>query len=746
MVCVGDGKIVRLTPDRQELDRFVRAIFPYADAGTFVSLRGFDQFRRDVPPEIIRTVKVNGDLAKVIDAAYSAADDCANAGRPVVFAPPVCTFNNQDRARGIDLANGVALSVEIDEGDTGSARARLEGLIGPATVVMASGGVWADPETGEVHPKLHLHWRLNEPTREPDDHSRLRMARDIAAQLSGGDPTGKPVVHPLRWPGSWNQKDTRSPRLAKIIALNPDAEIDLSDAIEALTDAQEAAGMAVASLPQSSEPTAPYDLVSSAVAFIPNAGTQVHYDDWIKMGYAIHRATGGGVVGRELWDEWSAKSEKYEPTEQTAAWGRIDRAISAADVPIRVGAGTLFFLATRAGWERPQPTPPETPTDPGWWESLERSMDNSTAEVGGSHAEVDDQPLPQIENGGVIDPRDWTAPAPLRQWLIQDWIPIGYATGIYGDGGLGKSLLCQQLLTSVATGLPWLDMQTRAGPAFGFMCEDDPAELHRRQEAINRNLGIEPTHLEMLRYTSRLGLDNILMTFDDRNRPELTALFKDLVRFLSTFRPRLVVLDTLADIFGGEEVKRAHARQFVQGVAGNIARAFDCAVVVAAHPSASGLASGSGTSGNTAWSNTFRSRLYLTGPKDDDADPNTRFLERKKANYSKRGEGLTIKWEEGAFIPIDSAQPKTGLDWPAIHAVFAEVDAAWRRHDPWSSAPQTRKDGRYLPTWMAMTYGISAREAASIVEKWTTGGYLKTEIYDNKTKGKGLRVLKVIQP
>jgi len=390
--------------------------------------------------------------------------------------------------------------------------------------------------------------------------------------------------------------------------------------------------------------------------------------------------------------------------------------------------------------------PPDMPDDPGWWQSLEKSMASEPAEDDGSPAEVADIEPPQIENGGIIDPRTWTAPAPLRQWLIQDWIPIGYATGIYGDGGLGKSLLCQQLLTSVATGLPWLDMPTRAGPAFGFMCEDDPAELHRRQEAINRQLGLEPSHLELLRYTSRLGLDNILMTFDERNRPELTALFKDIVTFLATFRPRLVVLDTLADIFGGEEVKRAHARQFVQGVAGNIARAFDCAVVVAAHPSASGLSSGSGTSGNTAWSNTFRSRLYLTGPKDDDADPDTRQLERKKANYSKRGEGLTIKWEDGAFVTLEATQAQTGMDWPAIHATFAEIDAAWKRGDPWSNAPQTRKDGRYLPTWMAMTHGISNREAASLVERWTAGGYLKSEIYDNRTKARGLRVLKVIQP
>jgi len=394
----------------------------------------------------------------------------------------------------------------------------------------------------------------------------------------------------------------------------------------------------------------------------------------------------------------------------------------------------------------PSAPPPEEPDDPGWWESLEKSMAAEVAEVPHDEPAETSAAPPELPNGGIIDPREWTAPAPLRQWLVQDWIPIGYATGLYGDGGLGKSLLLQQLLTSVATGLPWLGLDVRPGNAFGFMCEDDPAELHRRQEAINRQMELSPAHLELLRYTSRLGLENILMTFDDRNRPELTTLFKELVQYLTIFRPRLVVLDTLADIFGGEEVKRAHARQFVQGVAGNIARAFDCAVVVAAHPSAAGLASGQGTSGNTAWSNTFRSRLYLTGPKDDNADPDTRLLERKKANYSKRGEGITVKWEDGAFVAQDVAAATTGLDWPSIHAIFAEIAAAWHRGDPWSSHPQTRKDGRYLPTWISMTYGVTNKEAAEMIEKWTAGRYLAVETYDPHRKLKGLRVLKVIQP
>ncbi len=40
-------------------------------------------------------------------------------------------------------------------------------------MVVQSGGEWSDPATGEVEPKLHAYWRLNEPTRTADDHARL---------------------------------------------------------------------------------------------------------------------------------------------------------------------------------------------------------------------------------------------------------------------------------------------------------------------------------------------------------------------------------------------------------------------------------------------------------------------------------------------------------------------------------------------------------------------------------------------
>src|SRR4051795_6811808 len=48
--------------------------------------------------------------------------------------------------------------------------------------------------------------------------------------------------------------------------------------------------------------------------------------------------------------------------------------------------------------------------------------------------------------------------APARRFILEDWIPAECVTSLYGDGGIGKSLLAQEIATIVATGIS----------AFGF--------------------------------------------------------------------------------------------------------------------------------------------------------------------------------------------------------------------------------------------------------------------------------------
>jgi hypothetical protein len=225
-------------PDRRQLRRFVKALFKHAAPGNWVSLRAFVEDRDDVPPFKITAVKLNGNLDILIDKACRDAALAADARDKIVFAPPIATFTNSRHAREEDLAEGLALSTECDA-HAQEARVRLEQLLGPATAVVESGGEWADPDTGELKPKLHTHHRLTTPARDESALAKLKLARKLAAKIVGSDTSNVPTVHPLRWPGSWHRKG--KPTLCCIVELNPDSEIDLDDALAALQQVAEPA-------------------------------------------------------------------------------------------------------------------------------------------------------------------------------------------------------------------------------------------------------------------------------------------------------------------------------------------------------------------------------------------------------------------------------------------------------------------------------------------------------------------------
>ena len=69
-----------------------------------------------------------------------------------------------------------------------------------------------------------MHWRLAEPA-IGNNLSLLNRARKLATALVGGDPSNVPIVHPIRWPGSWHRKG--EPRLCEIETADPDREIVL---------------------------------------------------------------------------------------------------------------------------------------------------------------------------------------------------------------------------------------------------------------------------------------------------------------------------------------------------------------------------------------------------------------------------------------------------------------------------------------------------------------------------------------
>ena len=79
----------------------------------------------------------------------------------------------------------------------------------------------------------------------------------------------------------------------------------------------------------------------------------------------------------------------------------------------------------------------------------------------------------------LIDIDAWSRQmAPEREWALDDWIAARHESHLTGPGGVGKSLLAQQLCTCVALGLPFLGVKTEQATPIHVTCEDDTDELH----------------------------------------------------------------------------------------------------------------------------------------------------------------------------------------------------------------------------------------------------------------------------
>jgi RecA-family ATPase len=244
----------------------------------------------------------------------------------------------------------------------------------------------------------------------------------------------------------------------------------------------------------------------------------------------------------------------------------------------------------------------------------------------------------------VIDPRDWQGKSvPERQWFVDGMIPDRTVTNLSGDGGSGKTEIILQLAAASSLQTPWFGKDVSVGPCLYYGAEDEADELHRRLATIAERAGKQLSDLDGIRLIPMAGLDAVLAEPDRKGILAPTLLFPKLVSQAMALRPKLIVIDPSADVFAGDEINRSQVRKFVSMLRG-LAMEIDCAVLLLSHPSLTGLNSGTGTSGSTAWNNSVRSRLYL-----EITSPDTRVLTVVKANHGKVGEKIEMRWDDGVY-------------------------------------------------------------------------------------------------
>lgn len=270
----------------------------------------------------------------------------------------------------------------------------------------------------------------------------------------------------------------------------------------------------------------------------------------------------------------------------------------------------------------------------------------------------------------VIDPRTWQdQPVPDREWFVDGMIPSRTVTNLTGDGGSGKTELMLQLIAASSLRTEWFGKKVAMGPCLYYGAEDEADELHRRLATIVRRSGRKLSELNGIRLIPMAEADAVLAEPDKSGKLLETRLFGQLRFEAERLCPKLIVVDPAADVFGGDEINRSQVRRFVSMLR-TLAIELDCAVLLLSHPSITGLISGTGSSGSTAWRNSVRSRLYLAVPSTNGKpDPNVRLLQVQKANYGRTGEELKVRWDDGIYV-LDK-----GIDAATENIINARVDS-----------------------------------------------------------------------
>jgi RecA-family ATPase len=275
---------------------------------------------------------------------------------------------------------------------------------------------------------------------------------------------------------------------------------------------------------------------------------------------------------------------------------------------------------------------------------------------------IDAAASPEPVSIPLINISKWdNEPVPQQEWAVSDRIPLGKVAIFSGEGAAGKSLLQLQLSVAHVLGGEWLGVPARKGPALFVDAEDDGPVLHKRLADILRyydNATFADAAKAGLNLASLSGQDAVLGYFN-RGRIEPTPLYNKLLEMVGDLKPVMTGIASSADVYAGSEIDRAQVQQFVSLLT-RLAKVGGGSVVLISHPSLTGISSGSGLSGSTAWHNSVRARFYLESVKAEEegeqTDSNLREIHFKKNNYGPVSESIPLRYENGLFLPVEGSE------------------------------------------------------------------------------------------
>jgi len=317
---------------------------------------------------------------------------------------------------------------------------------------------------------------------------------------------------------------------------------------------------------------------------------------------------------------------------------------------------------------------------------------------------------------------------PPTQWVWDQFVLKNEVNLLFGDGGVGKSLLALHLAIAAAAGRPLFGSTALQTPVLALFAEDGPAQVQQRATSILIEFGLDARPDLPFKLWCQPRGETALAQIDDngtvKELPRLHALRAELA---ACGVPALVVLDSLADLFALNESLRLPVNAALKQVLGGLCRDFGATVLVLAHPSKASMQDGSHYSGSTAFNNAVRQRLTLEigerEPGQYTEGPPPRVLKVAKSNYGAAAEKRL--WYYGATI-VELPRNNGGDEGKAASlrkvCVAAAIEAASK------NVPLNRRDAIPFLVFKDAEEALGRRPSTQEVRNALNDAVLKNEL------------------
>lgn len=218
-------------------------------------------------------------------------------------------------------------------------------------------------------------------------------------------------------------------------------------------------------------------------ALLAKLPTDLHYDDWVNVGMAVHHETQG--EGFELWDSWSMRSGKYGTREYNEErWRSFGKR---SDRPV-----TMRTVMKLAG---------VTTNSPASAEEFELLVDDGVQNLDATEA----KPL-----RFQFEPVHEFSSTQALPWIIKGVLPKAGLGVVYGASGSGKSFAVLDMGMAIARGVDWRGKRTRQGRV-AYIAAEGADGFRKRLAAYAMHHKVDLTEVPM---TVLNGAPNLLEKLD----------------------------------------------------------------------------------------------------------------------------------------------------------------------------------------------------------------------------------------